>query len=121
MTEIWNRGWARWLAGFFFGAVLGYSLFIVGIIALLIAGLTLVLAIVGRWQLAFVSGWLSGIGVVWLLLMVGVVMNCSRDPTCAVSTGTVTFVLVSLGLLLVGVLIGIVAWRRKRSPAEPSA
>ncbi|RPH35874.1 MAG: hypothetical protein EHM90_03290 [Chloroflexi bacterium] len=114
MTELWSRLWVRWLAGFAFGAVLGYALFVVGLIAVLIAGLALILAIVGRWQLAFVSGWLSGIGALWLGLMVRVVLNCSADPTCVVSSGTETFVRISLGFLLVGVLIGIVAWRRTR-------
>jgi len=121
MTELWNRGWVRWLAGFIFGAVLGNALFIVGIYAVLIAALALVLAIVGRWRLAFVSGWLSGIGAMWLWFMASVVVNCSADPTCEISSGTVNFVVVSLGLLLIGTVIGIAAWRRKRPSPAPSA
>jgi hypothetical protein len=121
VTERWSRGWVRWMAGFVFGAVLAYAFFVVGLIAVLIAGLALILAIVGRWQLAFVSGWLSGIGALWLGLMVGVVMNCSADPTCVVSSGTETFVRISLGFLLAGVLIGIVAWRRTRRTGERPA
>jgi hypothetical protein len=57
----------------------------------------------------------------WLGLMIRVVMNCSADPTCVVSSGTEGFVRISLGILLVGVLIGIVAWRRKQLSAEPPA
>ena len=118
MTYLWSRGWVRWVAGFAFGVALGYAFFVVGLIAYLIAGFALVLGIVGRWQLAFVSGWVSGIGALWLLLMVGVVSNCSADPTCDISSGTVGFIGISLVLLLVGALIGIVAWRRK--PARPN-
>jgi hypothetical protein len=66
VTQLWSRGWTRWLAGFVFGAVLGYAFFIVGLYAVLIAALALALAIVGRWQLAFISGWICGIGAQWL-------------------------------------------------------
>ena len=118
MTYLWSRGWVRWIAGFAFGVVLGYAVFVVGLIAYLIAGFALVLGIVGRWQLAFVSGWVCGIGALWLLLMVGVVLNCSADPTCDISAGTIGFVGISLGILLVGALIGIAAWRRQA--ARPS-
>jgi hypothetical protein len=121
MTERWSRGWVRWLAGFAFGVVLAYAFFVVGIIAILIAGLALILAIVGRWKLVFVSGWLSGIGALWLGLMVGVIVNCSADPTCVVSSGTEAFVRISLGFLLAGVLIGLVAWRRSRHSGERPA
>jgi MYXO-CTERM domain-containing protein len=121
MTERWTRGWVRWLAGFAFGAVLGYAFFLIGLIAVLIAGLALILAIVGRWQLAFVSGWLCGVGTLWLGLMVRVVLNCSADPTCVVSSGTEAWVRISLGFLLAGVLIGIVAWRRRRHSGERPA
>ena len=120
MARLWSRGSVRWLAGFAFGAVLGYAFFAVGLIAVLVAGLTLVFGIVGRWQLAFVSGWVSGIGAVWLGLMVGVVLNCSADPTCDISSGTLGFVAISLGILLVGALVGIVAWWRTRHSAERS-
>lgn len=118
MTERWSRAWVRWLAGFAFGAVLGYAFFVVGIIAVLIAGLALILAIVGRWHLAFVSGWLTGIGALWLGLMVRVMLNCSADPTCVVSSGTEAWVRISVGFLLAGGLIGFVAWRRNRQQAE---
>jgi hypothetical protein len=121
MTEVWGRGWVRWLAGFVFGLVLGYALFIVGIFGLLIAGLTLVLAVAGRWRLAFVSGWFSGIGAVVLWLMLRVLGYCSADPTCVVSSGTQTWLGISLGLLLAGLLTGIAAWRRKRKTAERAA
>ena len=118
MIQLWSRGWVRWLAGFAFGLALGYAFFVVGLIAYLIAGLALAFGIVGRWQLVFVSGWVSGIGAVWLWSMVGVALNCSSDPTCDISSGTVGFVGISLGILLVGAIIGIVAWWRKR-PRSP--
>jgi hypothetical protein len=121
MTELWNRGWARWLAGFIFGAVLAWALFIVGIIAVLIAVLTLLLAIFGRWQLAFVSGWFSGIGAMLLWLMVGVVVNCTADPTCVVSSGTKLWIGIGLGFVLVGTVIGIAAWRRRRLSSDSPA
>ena len=120
MTRLWSHGWVRWLAGFAFGVTLGYAFFVVGLIAYLIAGLTLIFGIVGRWQLAFVSGWVSGIGAVWLGLMVGVVLNCSADATCDISSGTVGFVGISLGILLVGAFIGVVAWWRTRHSEERS-
>lgn len=121
MTERWNLGWVRWLAGFAFGAVLGYAFFVVGLLAVLFAGIALILAIVGRWRLAFVSGWLSGIGALWLGLMIRVVMNCSADPTCVVSSGTEAWVRISVGFLLAGALIGVVAWRRTRQGDAVSA
>jgi hypothetical protein len=121
MTELWNREWARWLAGLIFGAVLGWALFIVGILAVLIAVLTLLLAIFGRWQLAFVSGWVIGIGAMLLWLMVGVVVNCSADPTCAVSSGTRLWIGIGLGFVLIGTAIGLAAWRRKRLSSSSPA
>jgi hypothetical protein len=113
MTQFWSRGWVRWLAGFVFGAALGWSFFVLGLLVVAIAGLALVLGIVGRWHVAFLSGSLSGIGAIWLWLMFLVMSNCSADPTCAVSSGTVGFIGTSLGFLLVGALIGVYAWRRQ--------
>jgi hypothetical protein len=119
MTQLWRRGWVRWLAGFLFGAVLGYSLFVIGIYALLIAGLTLLLAILRRWHLAFVSGWFSGIGAVLLWVMGRVLGFCEGDPTCVGDAGTWTFISVSVGFLLVGLLTGFAAWRGGQQKAQP--
>lgn len=111
----------RWIAGFLFGVALAYSLFLIGLISVLIAGLTLVLALVGRWRLAWVSGWFVGIGAMLLWLMTRVLGYCAADPTCVTSSGTTLFIAVSLGFLLVGLITGIAAWRIRRRSAEASA
>jgi thiosulfate reductase cytochrome b subunit len=118
MTQLWGRRWVRWLAGFLFGAVLGYSLFVIGIYSLLIAGFTLLVAVLRRWHLAFVSGWFSGIGAVLLWVMGRVLGFCGGDPTCVSDAATWTFIAVSLGFLLVGLVTGIAAWRRGQQPTQ---
>jgi len=100
-----------------FGATSGLALFVIGIFAILLAAATLVVAITRRWSLQFGSGWLTGIGALFVGLMVRVQLNCSADPTCVVSTGTEFWIWLGAGFVAVGLLMGLVAWRRGR--AEP--
>jgi hypothetical protein len=72
-----------------------------------------VLAVIGR-SVPFVSGGLVGLGGLWLLLMVRVVLTCQPIPeagqTCEVSYGTWQFIWISLGILVVGIVTGVAGW-----------
>jgi len=118
MDAAWSRGWVRWLAGFLFGVILGYSLFVVGVVTIVFTLIAVIVAIVRRWSLALVSGWITGLGAFWLFIMLRVRWYCSADPTCVTSGGTEFWTWVGVGLIAVGTMVGLWAWRRGRQPAS---
>lgn len=125
------EGWPSWLIGLVFGAAAGLVILLGGAPArdlgtgafLGLAFLVLLaLAFVAARNLAFLSGAFAGLGGTWLALTVRAQLACdafNADPIQGCTGyGVGPFLGVSAGMLVVGVLLGLGAWRRRAGQAR---
>lgn len=108
--------WPSWLTGLLAGVAVG-GLVLLGGAAFLVIGVAfLALAFVAARSVAFLSGTFIGVGGTWIALTVRAQLACdvfdaAPNQGC-VGYGVTQFIVVSTVILVAGVLLGVVGWRR---------
>lgn len=108
-----------WLAGGAFGAVAGIAVLTFGAPMLYLSLVLFVMAFVISRSVALLSGALVAIGFTWLALAIRASIACEefdRLPNAGcVAPDLTPFLLTAAGIAAVGVLLGWIAVRRRRS------
>ena len=108
-----------WAVGLIVGAVVGVPVASFGIPALVLGIGCVALAFVAARRLAFLAGAVTGIGGIWLAILVRAQLACEAfdaapNQSC-VSSGTEPWVLLSVVVVAIGLVLGGIAWRRERN------
>ncbi len=116
-----SEGWPSWLIGLVFGAAASIMVLLGGGPFWFVSVAFLALAFVAARSLAFLSGAFVGLGGTWLALVVRAqlacdVFNAVPNQGCR-GHGVEPFITLSAGILVVGVLLGMGAWRRRAGQA----
>ena len=111
------ESWASWATGTVFGGVAGLTVAVLGAPALVLCLALLTIAFVAARSPMFLSGALTGVGGIWLALLVRAKLACEAFDAGAKqgcqAFGMEPFAVVSAIVLWVGLLLGAVAWRRR--------
>jgi hypothetical protein len=115
-------GWTSWLIGLAFGVAAGGLVLLGGTPILFLSLAMLALAFAANRSLAFVSGAFAGVGGTWLALTIRAQLACyafnaAPNQGCT-GHGVGPFIGLSLGILAVGAVLGIGAWRRRAGPTR---
>jgi len=106
-----NESWRSWLLGIVVGVGTGVLVSAAGIIALLALGAAvLAMGFVATRSLAVLSGGFLGLGALWLAAVARGLADCPAPNCTSVDLGS--FPAVTASVIIVGVLLGIAAWRR---------
>ncbi len=120
-----SESWPSWLIGLVFGVVAGILVLLGGGPFLFLSLAFLALAFVAARSLALLSGAFVGIGASWLAVTVRAQLACDAfnagpNQGCR-GYGVGPFIALSAGIVVVGVLLGIGAWRRRAGQASSQA
>jgi hypothetical protein len=112
-----SERWPNWAIGLMFGAAAGFMVLVGGAPFLIVSLAFLVLAFVLTRSLAFLSGAFIGVGGLWAALMIRAQLACNAfdaapNQGCQ-GFGVGQFVIVSAVILGIGLLVGVLAWRRR--------
>ena len=110
--------WLYWVVGLVLGAVVGVPVASFGMPALVLGIGSVALAFLAARRLAFLSGAATGVGGIWLAILVREQLACDAfdaapNQGCE-SSGTEPWVVLSVVVLGIGLVLGGVAWRRQR-------
>lgn len=112
-----TEGWPSWGVGLVFGAAAGFMVLLGGAPFLALSVAFLALAFVAARSLAFLSGAFLGVGGLWFALTVRAQLACDAfdaapNQGCQ-GFGVGQFLIVGAVVVGLGLLVGIVAWRRR--------
>jgi hypothetical protein len=120
-----REGWPLWRVGFILGAIVGLPVASFGTPALQVAVAMVALAYLAARSLALLSGALTGIGGVWLALLIRAQLACDafdvRPSQGCESHGVEPWLVLSVIVLGLGLLLGVLAWRRGPRTASSDA
>jgi hypothetical protein len=116
--------WATWAIGVVFGAMAGFTVPIFGAPVLLLALASLALALLSARSLALLSGAFVGVGATWFAMLIRSQLACNAfdaatNQGCE-GFGVEPFLAVSAVVLGTGLLLGLLAWRRRPARAGPA-
>lgn len=109
--------WPHWAVGLAFGGVVGFPIASFGLGLLVVSVSLVALAFMAARSLAFLSGAVTGIGGIWLALLIRAQLACDAfdaapNQGCQ-SSGIEPFAVLSVTVLGIGLLLGGLAWRRR--------
>lgn len=109
--------WWYWGIGLVFGGVVGLPIASFGPRLLIFSVGLVALAFVAARSLAFLSGAVTGIGGIWLALLIRAQLACDAfdaapNQGCQ-SSGVEPWAILSVLVLAIGVMLGGIAWRRR--------
>jgi len=112
-----SERWPSWGVGLAFGAAAGFMVLLGGAPFLALSVGFLALAFVAARSLAFLSGAFIGVGGLWVALTVRAQLACDAfdaapNQGCQ-GFGVGQFLVVSAVVLGLGLLLGVLAWRRR--------
>lgn len=112
-----TEGWPSWIIGLLFGAGAGTLILVGGVTFLVLSTALLVVAFVVARSLALLSGAFIGIGGIWAALLIRAQLACDAfdrgvNQGCQ-AFGVGQFLVVSAVVAGVGLLLGLLAWRRR--------
>jgi hypothetical protein len=111
-----------WAVGAVLGALVGAMVLLGGSVFLLLAVAFVTLAFVAARSLALLSGTFIGVGGAWLALTLRARLACDAfdaEPNQGCTGfGAEPFAVISVVVLAVGILLGVLAQRRRRSQAR---
>ncbi|MDP9467154.1 MAG: hypothetical protein M3P32_00205 [Chloroflexota bacterium] len=118
-----RSGRATWLVGVVDGLLLGVLGMVFGFPGLTIVVLIVAVSFAVFRSLLLLSGMLVGAGSVWAALMVRQMMLICGEPDrlgggMCVPSGLIPFALLGAGFVVVGVVVGGVAMRRRRGSED---
>jgi hypothetical protein len=117
-----SESWPSWLIGLLFGVAAGMMVLLGGGPFFFLSVAFLALAFVAARSLAYLSGAFVGLGGSWLALTVRAQLLCDAfnaapNQGCT-GYGVGQFIALSAGIVVVGVLLGLGAWRRRAGQAS---
>lgn len=120
-----GEGWPSWAVGLSFGAAAGFMVLVGGAPFLTLSVAFLALAFITARSLAFLSGAFIGVGGLWLGLTVRAQLACDAfdaapNQGCR-GHGVGQFLIVSAVVLGVGLLLAVLARRRRVDQATSQA
>ncbi len=105
-----------WVAGLFLGAAVGLPVASFGLPAVTIGAVLVALASGAARSLAMLAGAVTGVGGIWLALLVRAQLSCDAFDAApqqgCQGFGVEPFATLSAAVLGAGVLLGALAWRR---------
>ena len=109
--------WPFWAVGLVFGAMVGMPIASFGFPVLVASVAFVALAYAAAGSLAFLSGAITGIGAIWLGLLIRAQLACDAfdagpNQSCQ-SSGVEPWVILSVLVLGIGLVLGGIAWRRR--------
>ncbi len=112
-----SETWLSWAVGLLFGAAAGFMVLVGGAPFLMLSVAFLALAFVAARSLAFLSGAFIGLGGLWVALTVRAQLACDAfdaapNQGCR-GFGVGEFLVISTVILGVGLLLGVIARRRR--------
>jgi hypothetical protein len=112
-----GEAWPPWAVGLVFGGIVGLPIASFGLPMLVLSVALVALAFMVARNLAFLSGAVTGIGGIWLALLARAELACEAydaapNQGCE-SSGVEPFAMLGVVVVAVGVLIGLLAWRRR--------
>ncbi|MEO8245885.1 MAG: hypothetical protein ABI622_02080 [Chloroflexota bacterium] len=108
-----SESWPSWGVGLVFGTAAGFMIIGGGAPFLALSLAVLALAFVAARSLAFLSGAFLGLGGLWFGLTVRAQLACEADRTCLGSEGVGQFLALSAVVFGIGLLLSVIAWRRR--------
>jgi hypothetical protein len=117
-----SESWPSWLIGLAIGVLAGILILLGGGPFLFLSVAILALAFRVVRGLAYLSGAFVGLGATWLALTVRAQLACDAfnaapNQGCR-GFGVGPFLTLSAGILVVGVILGLGAWRRRAGQAS---
>ena len=112
-----REGWPFWVIGLVLGAMVGLPAASFGFPLLIMSVAFVALGFMATRSLAFLSGAVTGIGGMWLALLIRAQLACDAfdagpNQGCQ-SSGVEPWVILSVFVLGIGLVLGGVAWRRR--------
>lgn len=112
-----SESWPSWGVGVVFGSAAGFMIIVGGAPTLALSLAFLALAFVAARSLAFLSGAFLGLGGLWFALTVRAQLACDAfdrgaNQGCQ-AFGVGRFLVVSAVVFGIGLLLGVIAWRRR--------
>ena len=112
-----SESWPSWGIGVVFGGAAGFLIIVGGAPFLALSLAFLALAFVAARNLAFLSGAFVGLGGLWFALTVRAQLACDAfdrgaNQGCQ-GFGVGQFLAVSAVVFGIGLLLGVIAWRRR--------
>ncbi len=112
-----SERWPSWGIGLLFGAAAGFMIIVSGTPGLALSLAFLALAFVAARSVAFLSGAFLGVGGLWFALTVRAQLACDAfdrgsNQGCQ-GFGVDQFLVVSAVVFGIGLLLGVIAWRRR--------
>jgi len=113
---------ATWLLGLADGVLLGIPGLVFGLPGVAVVLAVMVVSLAAYRSLPLLSGMLVGAGGLWASLLVRQILLICAEPDRApgdpcVSSGLAAFAVVAASLVMLGTLVGSVAFRRRNSVA----
>lgn len=112
-----------WTAGLLLGAIVGFLVTTFGLGILTLSAAVIALAAVATRSLALLSGAITGVGGIWLALLLRAQLACDAFDAApqqgCQGHGVEPFAILSLAVLLGGLLLSAIAWRRRPTRSSP--